>query len=85
MIELEQFVEGFVDGLKDSRQWLEMTKEQKLEAGKEAIQSGSEFAAAFRMISAVERQNTDIVKSAGFQSLQDLIIAYQDSKDLQSR
>jgi hypothetical protein len=83
MIDLEQFVEGFVDGLKDSGQWLEMTKAQKLEAGKEAIQSGGEFAAAFRMISMVERQTTEIVKGVGFQSLQDLIIAAHDGKDLQ--
>jgi len=83
MIDLEQFVEGFVDGLKDSGQWLEMTKDQKLEAGKEAIQSGGEFAAAFRMISMVERQTTEIVKDAGFKSLQDLIIAAHYGKVLQ--
>ena len=84
MIELEQFVEGFVDGLKDTGQWLEMTKDQKLEAGKEAIQSGGEFAAAFRMISMVERQTTEIVKDSGFKSLQDLIIAAHEGKVLQS-
>lgn len=47
---LQEFVNGYIDGLKDSGEWLEMTKEQKLEAGKEAIAYGEKMEFHFDMI-----------------------------------
>lgn len=50
MFDLEQFISGYIDALKDSGQWLEMTKDQKLEAGKEALEYGQKMEFHFRMI-----------------------------------
>lgn len=47
---LQEFVNGYIDGLKDSGEWLEMTKEQKLDAGKEAITYGEKMEFHFDMI-----------------------------------
>lgn len=47
---LQEFVTGYIDGLKDSGEWIEMTKEQKLEAGKEAIDYGEKMEFYFNMI-----------------------------------
>ncbi len=50
MFDLEQFISGYIDSLKDSGQWLEMTKDQKLEAGKEALEYGQKMEFYFKMI-----------------------------------
>lgn len=50
MIDIEQFVEGYVDGLKDSGQWIEMTKQEKKESGKEAIDYAEKMKFHFDML-----------------------------------
>jgi hypothetical protein len=43
MFDLERFVSGYIDGLKDSGQWIDMTKDEKLEAGRLAISEGEKY------------------------------------------
>lgn len=47
---MQDFVTGYIDGLKDTGQWIDMTKEQKIEAGKEAIAYGEKMQFHFDMI-----------------------------------